>query len=195
MTGDIFEADAAATELSAEDKLGLIPSYIVQRSELNEAEQINVTTAARKAWARKRDVLDDMYLRRLHREMYKDVWTWAGKFRTSETHIGIDHWAVPVELHKLIEDAKAWLQNKVYSPDEIAARFHHRLVAIHCFSNGNGRHARLATDLLLVRCGRPKFTWGRESLTEPGEARRRYIQALRAADNHNIQPILEFVRA
>ena len=82
-----------------------------------------------------------------------------------------------------------------YPPDEIALRLHHRLTAIHPFPNGNGRHARLMADLLIERLGGQAFTWGGGSLTNIGELRKRYVAALKTADNHDVGPLLEFVRS
>jgi Fic-DOC domain mobile mystery protein B len=194
-TDPLFEADDAATPLTPEEKLGLMPSYITLRRELNEAEQINVTRAEQWAFSRKRDVLDEAYLRRLHKQMFQDVWTWAGEFRTSERNIGVEPWRIVTELRELLENVRYWIAHQTYTADEIAARFHHKLVWIHCFANGNGRHGRLATDLLLVNLGQPRFTWGRQSLVNAGDTRRSYVAALRAADNRDIQPLLKFVRS
>jgi Fic-DOC domain mobile mystery protein B len=191
----LFEADDAATPLSADERLGLLPSYITLRRELNEAEQTNVTAAEQAAFARRRNVLDEHYLRRLHRSMFADVWKWAGDYRTSERNIGVEHLRIAIELRELLENVRYWIDHETYPVDEIAARFHHKLVWIHCFPNGNGRHARLATDLLLVSLGRPRFTWGRRSLVDAGETRKRYVAALRAADNRDIGPLMEFVRS
>ena len=194
-TDPLFEADDAATPLTSEEKLGLMPSYITFRRELNEAEQINVTRAEQWAFSRKRDVLNEAYLRRLHKQMFQDVWTWAGEFRTSERNIGVEPWRIVTELRELLENVRYWIAHQTYTADEIAARFHHKLVWIHCFANGNGSHGRLATDLLLVNLGQPRFTWGRQSLVNAGDTRRSYVAALRAADNRDIQPLLKFVRS
>ena len=194
-TDPLFEADDAATPLTSEEKLGLMPSYITFRRELNEAEQINVTRAEQWAFSRKRDVLNEAYLRRLHKQMFQDVWTWAGEFRTSARNIGVEPWRIVTELRELRENVRYWIAHQTYTADEIAARFHHKLVWIHCFANGNGRHGRLATDLLLVNLGQPRFTWGRQSLVNAGDTRRSYVAALRAADNRDIQPLLKFVRS
>jgi len=43
--------------------------------------------------------------------------------------------------------------------------------------------------------GKSRFDWGRNSLIEVGETRRRYIDALRAADGHDIEPLLAFARS
>jgi Fic-DOC domain mobile mystery protein B len=131
----------------------------------------------------------------LHRRMLGDVWRWAGKFRTSERNIGIAHWEIPVALRILLEDTKAWIGYKTYPPDEIAVRFHHRLVQIHPFPNGNGRHSRLMADLLVMQLGGERFSWGRESLGDAGEVRTSYIKALKAGDDHDIGPLLAFARS
>lgn len=174
----------------------LIPAHITYRYELNEAEQENITRA--QTWAlsgRRRDLLSEKFIGELHRRMLNEVWRWAGKFRQSERSIGIDHWEIAIALRQLLDDAKAWIDYKSYPPDEIAVRFHHRLVFIHPFVNGNGRHSRLMADLLVMQLGRERFSWGRKSLRDPGEARLCYIEALKAADNHDIGPLLVFARA
>jgi Fic-DOC domain mobile mystery protein B len=190
---DILEPDDAATPLTPEEMRDLIPAHIAYRSELNEAEQENIARA--QEWAlgpRWRDLLSEKFAKALHRRMLGDVWRWAGRFRTSQRNMGIDYWLIPTELRKLLDDTKAWIEFKTYPADEIAVRFHHRLVLIHPFPNGNGRHARLMADLLIMRLGGERFSWGRESLRDPGIARQQYIAALRAADNHDIAPLLAF---
>jgi Fic-DOC domain mobile mystery protein B len=189
------EQDDASTPLQEQERADLIPSYITLRSELNEAEQANILEAQEWAFARKRDILNERFLTGLHKRMFGRVWRWAGRFRTTDRNIGVDAWRIPMDLRQLLDDCRYWIEHGTYEPDEIAARFHHRLVLIHPFPNGNGRHARLATDLLLVDQGRPRFSWGRDSLINPGEARQRYVEALRAADKQDIVPLLEFVRS
>ena len=184
-----------ATPLTHDEINGLIPSYITLRRELNEAEHINITEAEEWAFNRKRDVLNEAFLRSLHKRMFKDVWRWAGELRTTLPSIGVYPWKIEPMLHDLIEDARYWVQHGTFPPDEIVTRFHHRLVLIHPFQNGNGRHARLASDLLLIKLGQERFTWGQISLLNAGEARSQYIAALRAADAHDIQPLLAFVRS
>jgi Fic-DOC domain mobile mystery protein B len=187
--------DDAATPLEAEEREQLIPTYITNRAELNEVEQIGIADADRWAFARKRgNVLDEDFLTALHRRMFGEVWRWAGTFRASERNIGVDPLQIGVQLRQLVGDVRYWIEHGTYSPDEIAARFHHKLVWIHPFPNGNGRHARLAADLLVVRLGGTRFTWGSVNLVVAAETRRRYVQALRAADRHDIAPLLAFVR-
>jgi len=195
MKDPLEEKDDASTPLTEEEREDLIPSYITLRPELNEAEQANILEAEEWAFARKRDVLDERFLTGLHKRMFGRVWRWAGKFRKTERNIGIDAYRITVELRQLLDDCRYWIEHGTYEPDEIAARFHHRLVLIHPFPNGNGRHARLATDRLLVSMGCSRFTWGRVNLVDPGETRQRYVDALRAADHHDIAPLLEFVRS
>ena len=195
MKDPLEEQDDASTPLTEEEREDLIPSYIALRPELNEAEQANILEAEEWAFSRKRDVLDERFLTGLHKRMFGRVWRWAGKFRKTERNIGIDAYRITIELRQLLDDCRYWIAHGTYEPDEIAARFHHRLVLIHPFPNGNGRHARIATDLLLVSMGRARFTWGRVNLVDPGETRQRYVDALRAADHHDIGPLLEFVRS
>jgi Fic-DOC domain mobile mystery protein B len=196
MSDAIFDGDDDAnTPLTEEEKEGLIPSYITLRSELNEVEQINIAQGSAWALNRKRDVLDEEFLRELHRRMYGEVWKWAGATRKTDKNIGIDVYRIVPELHQLLGDVRYWVDHNTYPPDEIAVRFHHRLVAIHVFPNGNGRHARLAADLLAVQLGQPRFPWGGANLVEPKEARETYVAALRAADDHDIGPLLAFARA
>jgi Fic-DOC domain mobile mystery protein B len=191
----LVEHDDASTPLSAEELEGLIPSYITLRSELNEAEQANILEAEEWAFKRKRDVLSDKFLNDLHKRMFGRVWKWAGQHRQTGKNIGVDAYRIPVELRQLLDDVRFWINKDTYQPDEIAARFHHKLVWIHIFPNGNGRHARLATDLLLTALGQPRFTWGRENLIDANETRQAYVDALRAADQHDYEPLLTFVRS
>jgi Fic-DOC domain mobile mystery protein B len=192
---DLFEEPDDATPLTPEEMRDLIPAHIAYRRELNEAEQENIARAQDWALGRNRDPLSEKFVKDLHRRMLSDVWRWAGKFRTSERNIGIAHWEIPVALRHLLDDTRARIEYKTYPPDEIAVRFHHRLVQIHSFPNGNGRHARLMADLLVMRLGRERFSWGRDSLRDAGAMRQRYIAALQAADNHDIASLLAFARA
>jgi Fic-DOC domain mobile mystery protein B len=192
---DLFQEPKDATVLTVEERRELIPSHISFRSELNEVEQANIARAQDWAMSRRRDLLNEKFVRDLHRRMLGDVWRWAGKFRTSERNIGIDHHAIPVALRQLLDDTMAWISSQAFPVDEIAVRFHHRLVKIHPFPNGNGRHARLMADLLVMSLGGERFSWGSARLEDVGDTRGRYIAALRAADTHVIEPLLEFTRS
>ena len=192
-----LEPDDSATPLTAEEQRDLKPSHIAFKHELNEAEQENILRA--QAWALKRstrvDILTEDFIIELHRRMLKEVWKWAGKFRRTERNIGIDWWLIPTQLRTLLDDVNAWIRYGAYPAEEIAVRFHHRLVAIHPFPNGNGRHARLIADMLIMRMGGQRFTWGSASLRDMGEIRKRYIAALKAADSHDIGPLLAFAQS
>lgn len=190
-----FEADDAATPLTLEERNGLIPTYLTLRGELNELEQQNIAEADRWSFRRKRNVLSAAFLRGLHRRMFNRVWRWAGKYRTSERNLGIDSYRIETELHQALGDVRYWIDHKTYAPDEIAVRFHHRLVSIHPFPNGNGRWSRLAADLLSVSLGGERFTWGSANLQTPSDVRRDYIAALKAADSHDIAILLAFARS
>ena len=194
MTDPLEEEIDGSTPLTEEELEQLAPSYITFRCELNEAEQANILEAEEWAFLRKRDVLSERFLDNLHKRMLGRVWRWAGKHRQSNKNLGVDAYRIPTELHQLLEDCRYWIDKATYEPDEIAVRFHHRLVWIHPYPNGNGRHARLATDLLLVGLGRKPFSWGRVNLVNATKTRTEYIAALRAADNHDIELLLEFVR-
>lgn len=153
MTDPLDEQDDASTPLTEEEREELILSYITLRPELNEAEQANILEAEEWAFARKRDVADEKFLKNLHKRMFGRVWRWAGKFRQSERNIGVDAYRIPNDFRQLLDDCRYWIENRTYDPDEIATRFHHRLVLIHPFPNGDGRYARLATDLMLTSTG------------------------------------------
>jgi Fic-DOC domain mobile mystery protein B len=184
-----------ATPLDADELASLIPGHITTQSELNEWEQLNIVHGEN--WARRqhKGILNEAFVRQLHKQMFGETWKWAGEFRKSDKNIGV-HWLmIGVELKKLLDDAHYQVEHASYRPDEIAVRFHHRLVAIHPFPNGNGRHARLMADLLVERLGQPRFTWGSRSLVDASETRQRYIAALQAADARDIAPLLDFVRS
>jgi Fic-DOC domain mobile mystery protein B len=193
------QPDAAATPLTYEESLELIPAYIASRDDLNHAERENILRG--QAWALRRrhsslaPLLSEDFIKTLHRRMFNEVWRWAGKYRLSERNLGFPYNEIPVAIRHLLDDTKAWVEHQSFSLDEIAVRLHHRLVLIHPFVNGNGRHARLVADLLLMQSGRERFSWGRENLQSAGELRATYIAALKAADRHDIAPLLSFARS
>jgi len=186
-----------ATPLTPAEETGLIPAHITKRSELNALEQANILEA--EAWLikrrRKADPLDPKFLRDLHRRMFGHVWKWAGDYRQSDRNIGV-HWPkISLELETLCRDAAYWKSDAVFPPDETAIRFHHKLVWIHCYPNGNGRHARLAADLLALALGRPRFSWGGSRLADPSDVRSTYINALRKADGGDPSDLIAFARS
>lgn len=182
-----------ATPIEPDEADDLLPSHIRTREELNVWEQENVLRAT--AWARRArtPALDELTIRKLHRRMFDRTWAWAGRYRTSNKNIGVDWHRVQSEIRKLVDDGGFWLENGTYPIDEAALRLHHRLVLVHPFPDGNGRHARLWCDMLLEQNGRPVFTWKNRELGEPGEARRAYIEALRAADSGDYAPLLTLI--
>lgn len=187
---------AGTTPLDPDESAGLLPGHIATREQLDEWEAENILEGQRWAAgaARRSDILDDIFLRELHRRMFGRTWKWAGAYRSTDKNIGVAPARIAEEVRQLLENTRAQLAGKVAPIDEIAARFHHRLVWIHPFPNGNGRHARLLTDLLLAANGAEPFTWGRGDLEHAGEARERYLAALRAADARDFAPLLAFVR-
>lgn len=195
---DIFESVGDDTLLTEEEKADLIPTYITTKGELNEAEQENILEAEHWAFKNKRQKLEDIltegYIRKLHSKMFGTVWRWGGQYRRSDKNIGVPNYQVRPKLQQLLGDAQYWIQNQTYPPDELAVRFHHQLVYIHPFPNGNGRHARLISDILITKLGGKRFSWGGESLYK-GEDRKQYIEALKKADDGNIQTLLEVSRA
>ena len=196
VSDQLFDSDDDAnTPLDPDERDQLIPSYITNRDELNEAEQVNIGKALRWADGRKRDVLDDRFVRELHRRMFGDVWRWAGEYRLTARNIGVEAHRIATDIRQAGENARCWIANATFSPDEIAVRFSHRIVAIHPFANGNGRLSRLIGDLLAHQLGRAPFSWGAESLVLAGETRANYIRALRAADQNDVEELLKFARS
>ena len=198
VTGLFHEPDDA-TPLAHEEREGLLQTWIAHRHELNEAEQANIVKAS--AWARRRrnakasDLLKEEFVKALHKRMLGEVWNGAGTYRRSERNIGIAGHRIPMDMPMMLDDVAFWIQHRTYPSDEIAVRLHHRLVAIHPFANGNGRHARLMADLLIERLGGAAFSWGGGTLSSMSDLRARYVTALRSADNHDIEPLLVFARS
>lgn len=182
-----------ATPLDPDELLELIPSHITTQGELNEWEQANILSAQQWLPNVKNNSLSEIFLKNLHLKMFDKTWRWAGEYRRTNKNIGVDWIEIPIHLKLLIDDIYYYIENNTYEKKEIAVRFHHRLVAIHLFPNGNGRHARMVTDQLLKSFKLPQFTWGRTNLGEANDVRERYISALRAADRHDYHPLLEFV--
>jgi Fic-DOC domain mobile mystery protein B len=193
-----FHYAPGATPLDPDEAAGLVPAHIITQGDLNAWEQINIVQGDR--WAarqKKRNLLDEGFIRDLHRQMFDKTWQWAGTFRKSNKNIGVDWPQVAVKLRNLLDNTQYQIENQVFEADETAVRFHHQLVWIHAFPNGNGRHARLMADLLAMRLGRPRLTWGggEASLTSVGVLRDRYLQALRAADQGQFTDLIAFARS
>ena len=183
------------TPLSEEDRQGLLLSHIATRNDLNDAEQRNIAKALRRRAPTVDRLLDDMYLRGLHKAMFGEVWEWAGKYRQRVTNIGVAPAHVASDLRTLTQDAREWVEREYFEPDELAVRFHHRLVTIHPFSDGNGRHSRISADYLAQALRQPPFGWGAHLDLDTYALRHAYLTALRTADRGDISPLLSFARS
>ena len=192
-----FEYPIGATPIDVDEAVGLIPTHICTQADLNAWEELNIIEGAN--WIFRQKILqklDEGLVRELHRRMFNQTWSWAGTFRKSGKSIGVDWTQIAVALKNLLDNTRYQIENKTMPIDEIVVRFHHQLVLIHAFPNGNGRHARLIADALIINLGGEKFSWGSNSSnTTPSLTRQRYLLALRAADNHDVVPLLEFARA
>jgi len=196
MTFDPFSEPDGATPITAEEREGLKQHAIATRHELNLAEQANILKSRRWAMSQhKKNLLTTRFTCQLHHRMFADVWNWAGSYRTTARNIGIEAYRIPIDLPQKLDDTQYQIQHQVYSNDEIAVRLHHQLVYVHPFPNGNGRHARFFADLIAIQLGNPPFSWGQETLTDTSQTRSQYIETLRCADQHDIQPLLTFARS
>ncbi|MEQ8416717.1 MAG: mobile mystery protein B [Imperialibacter sp.] len=194
-----FEYINGQTPLDEEERVGLLIETITTRTELDEFEQQNIEDAIQWTLGRSfksETILTESFIRGLHLRMYKNVWSWAGEFRRTDKNIGIDKWQIATALKALCDDAAFWIENETYSPDETAIRFKHRLVSIHCFPNGNGRHSRLMADVIIDKIYKqPVFTWGAGDLAELSDIRKEYLLALKEADKGRLDELLRFVRS
>jgi len=184
------------TPLNEEEKEGLLIKTISLQKELDEFEQLNIEKAIE--WTihtnLKQDrILSEKIIKDLHKKMFGDVWKWAGEFRKSEKNIGIKWPQIGIELKKIFDDTKYWIENETYPPKEIAIRFKHKIVQIHCFPNGNGRHSRMMADIIIESIfGKEIFTWNNSNMVKGDKSRKKYIIALKDADNGNIKSLLKF---
>ena len=187
------------TKLDEEELEGLKILSISTRGELDEFEQLNIENAIQ--WTlrlkiKPEQLFTEKFILKVHNKMYNDVWKWAGKFRKSEKNIGVKSYLIPVELKKLLDDALYWHLNKTYSNEELSIRFKHRIVSIHCFPNGNGRHSRLIADLIITKLyNKSYFTWGRNNLVKTSRIRQTYINTLKEADSQNYLPLIAFAKS
>jgi Fic-DOC domain mobile mystery protein B len=184
------------TPLDEEEKESIKIKSITTQGELDEFEQLNIEKAVE--WTihsklKLEKILAEKFIKGLHKKMYGDIWKWAGEFRTTEKNIGIPWTQIGLELKILLDDTKYWIENKTFSHEEIAIRFKHRIVSIHCFPNGNGRHSRMMADIIMESIfGMEIFSWHQSDMVKANETRKKYINALKEADNGNIAPLIEF---
>lgn len=193
-----LEYISGQTPLDEDEKEGLLIESISSRGELDEFEQLNIEKAIE--WSIrskfvKKIILTEGFVKSLHKQMFSEVWSWAGQFRKSNKNIGVDGTIIGIELKKLLDDAEFWIKNSSYNPDEIAIRFKHRLVKIHCFPNGNGRHSRMMADIIIESIfEKDVFDWRYSSMVRADATREEYISAIKKADGGNIEPLLDFAR-
>jgi len=186
------------TPLDEEEKEGLKIKSITTQGELDEFEQLNIEKAVE--WTihskfKLEKILTEKFVKDLHKKMYGDVWKWAGEFRKTEKNIGIPWTQIGIELKNLLDDTKYWIDNNTFPPPEIAIRFKHRIVSIHCFPNGNGRHSRIMADIIMESIfGNEIFSWHQSNMVKANETRNQYIKALREADKGNFKQLIEFAK-
>jgi Fic-DOC domain mobile mystery protein B len=191
-----FEFPEGATPIL--DCSGLIPIWVHHCSDLNRVEAENIMKAQRKFLRGAIDPPQNWFrvdeLQNIHREMFKNVWEWAGKYRKSMTSIGIKPNLIPIQLGEFCLEVLSWFQ---YPTEltfvEMAARVHHRLVSIHPFENGNGRFSRLIADRFLLACRCLHPIWPAQ-LNREGVARKDYIQTLKSADQGDYVPLIELMK-
>ena len=193
-----FDYRDGQTPLDEEEKEGLKIRSITTQGELDEFEQLNMEKAVE--WTihtklKPEKILTEKFIKDLHKKMYSDVWKWAGEFRKTEKNIGIPWTQIGIELKNLLDDTKYCIENKTFSSEEIAIRFKHRLVSIHCFPNGNGRHSRMMADIIMESIfGDEIFSWKQSNMVQANETRKEYINALKKADNGNVAPLIKFAK-
>lgn len=186
------------TPLDEDEKEGLKIKSITTQGELDEFEQLNIEKAVE--WTiisklKPERILTEAFIKDLHKKMYGDVWKWAGEFRKSNKNIGVEWIKIGIDLKYLLDDTKYWIVNNTFPEEEIAIRFKHKLVAIHCFPNGNGRHSRIMADIIMESIfSREIFSWHQSNMVKADQTRKKYISSLRKADNGDIKPLIEFAR-
>ena len=187
------------TPLDEDEKEDLLIQSIATRGELDEFEQQNIEDTIQWSLTRRfksERILSESFIQELHKRMYRNVWRWAGEYRKTNKNIGFDKLEIPIALRSLIDDASYWLENNIYDPEEFAIRFKHRLVSIHCFPNGNGRHSRMIADIIVEKIfQQPVFSWGSKNLSDEKESREKYLIAIRKADKGDFSLLLKFARS
>lgn len=195
--GLIFEYIEGQTPIDEDEKNDLKVRGLTLKSELDELEQVNIEESIK--WSLKltlsiEEIICEQFVKELHQKMYGKVWKWAGKFRSTNKNIGVDKYSIGIELRQLCDDFNYWHSHDIYLPKERAIRFKHRIVQIHCFPNGNGRHSRLIADIIMSKIYKEDFFhWrGTRNLTEASDIRSDYLFALREADKGNFEHLMQF---
>lgn len=189
--------DDANTPISDVDVQGLIPSWVATRSDLNEVEAINVALGYDWLFANRfatADITDIGFVQELHRQMFGDVWTWAGTFRRADLNIGIRWFEITESVKQLVDNFARRLE-VAGEPDDECVDLHHQIVRIHPFVNGNGHHGRAIADAAALALGQPPFTWGRASIVTGADTRQAYLTALRRADQGDLALLNAFARS
>ncbi len=193
-----FTYQEGQTPLDENEKEGLKIKTISTQNELNEFEQLNIENATQ--WLLQTNlkpstVLTEKFIKKVHQKMYGDVWKWAGTFRKTNKNIGVEWSQIGLQLKQLLDDTHYWIEHKTYNETEIALRFKHKLVAIHCFPNGNGRHSRIMADIIMETIFKQDiFTWHKSNMVKANDVRTAYILALKKADNGDISPLIKFAK-
>jgi Fic-DOC domain mobile mystery protein B len=197
MTDEITDQPEGATPL--DDISGLLRRDITTRGQLDEAETLNILGAV--DWierGRLRDVFTVDFYERLHSRMYDDVWEWAGDLRSvtgARPNIGVPPEMVPIELGRVaMEFNWEWQNSDQTNLLPFIAKYHHALVWVHPFNNGNGRWSRLACDVVMKRLAKkPLITWATDTLNVDSGERSQYINALKMADDFDLAPLVEYL--
>lgn len=188
-----LEYPPGSTPLEAEELDALIPGHITTQGQLDEWETANVAKGMRWARTSRGDLFTEEFCRKLHKAMFGETWEWAGRFRKTDKNIGCSWNRVGIELRKTLDDAKFWMENGTFSIHEIAVQFHHRLVSVHPFPNGNGRFSRAMADILVFRNTSEPLLWtSLGNLANVGEIRKEYISVLKSADNGDYRWLIAF---
>lgn len=196
-----FEMPEGATPLDPDEIQGLLIDTITTQGELNFAEQQSIIESSKWIFeTNHKSILTDQFFKNLHKKMFQSVWAWAGKHRKANKNIGVEPHNISTEIKKLCDDCEYWIENKTYDWNEIAARFHHKVVWIHPFANGNGRFSRILTDILLKKYKQPPLSWGRNTFSKDdfsseSKLRTEYILSLRDADNKKFQKLIQFIQS
>lgn len=195
----ISDYETSQTPLEDDEKEGLLISSVTTREELDQIEQLHIEKTivwlVHKKLSKDR-ILSEEFIKFLHKKMFGEIWSWGGTFRKTDKNLGINWTRIEVELKKLLDDTGYWIEQQVYEPDEIAIRFKHKLVKIHCFPNGNGRHSRLMADVIIEKIyGEQVFSWNQSRLIRSDVIRREYIQAIHKADQGIMEPLIKFARS